>query len=263
MGNVIRSYIDKKVIDYLNSNIYKKVLFKFHHGLGDAVMWQSLFEELKRLYPNIEIHQHLHLGQDELFKSADSVSETDYDIVFDIGFPMNDSVCDKYTKAEYCCVKELGIEPPNTVIKINKCFTSPFVGVHFFSTCLPGSYSCPEDIAKKIWNAILEKNLIPLDTHMKHVFNNPANKHFSWNTCSIDCAKADIKNLMGVLQTCRGFCGVASGNFNLATTLFDSDKILYIKNTSPVTHITRLPILTIDAKKYDAGVVNEWLDRLV
>ena len=260
---LVKNYTDKKVIDYLNTGNYKKVLFKFHHGLGDAVMWQPLFIKLKELYPNIEMRQHLHLGQEELFESAKTDREQDYDIVFDIVFPMNDHVCDKYTKAEYCCKQELGIDPPNTIIKINKKFDAPFVGVHFFSTCIPKSYGCPENIAKNIWDSIIEHNLVPIDTHMKHKYNNAENKHFKWNTCSIDCCKADIHNLVSVIQSCRGFCGVASGNFNLATSLINSDKILYIKNKSPINHITRLSILSLDVNNYDQGVVNEWLSRLV
>ena len=225
-------------------------------------MWQPLFIKLKELYPNIEMKQHLHLGQDVLFNSAKSDREEDYDIVFEIGFPMNDHVSHMYTKAMYCCVQELGIDPVNALVKFKRVIASPLVGVHFFSTCLPDTYGCPENIAHKIWDAILDANLIPIDTHLKHTYNNPKNIRFDWNTCSIDCANADVLKLIGVLQRCAGFCGVASGNFNIATMLMPVDKLLFIENKSGLNHIYRMDALSVNVNKYDSGVVTEWISRL-
>jgi hypothetical protein len=261
MGEYITSYKDKKVSDYLNTGKYKSALFIFHHGLGDCVMWQPVFHEIKRLYPSINIYQNLHCGQGSLFSSA-SGDKSLYDIVFCIGFPCNDIAHPEYTKAEYCCIVELGITPPNTAVRLNNEFQTPIVGTHFFSTSCPTTQGIPEWAARKIHSAILEEDFIPLDTDMRHVWANSCNKRFSWNTCSIDMAKADLVKLSGVIQNCRGFCGAASGNLLLATTLLPTYKILYIKNNMPLETFTRLPLLTVDINKYDAGVVTEWLRRL-
>lgn len=261
MGEYVTRYNGKKVSDYLNTGKYSSALFVFHHGLGDCIMWEPVFEELKRLYPAINIQQSLHCGQEALFCSP-TFSRDSYDIVFNIGFPCNDASHPEYTKAEFCCIVELGITPPKTTIKLRNKFPTPLVGTHFFSTSCPTTQGIPERAAKRVHDAILNSGLIPIDTDMKHIWSNSCNKKFSWNTCAIDLAKPDLIKLSGVIQNCRGFCGAASGNLLLATALLPAHKILYIKNNMPLETFTRLPLLTVDVNKYDDGVVNEWLGRL-
>lgn len=261
MGEYITNYNGKKVSDYLNTGKYKSALFVFHHGLGDCIMWEPVFEELRRLYPNINIQQNLHCGQPDLFHSVPE-DRAAYDITFVLGFPCNDVSHPEYTKAEYCCKVELGITPPSTTIKLNHIFKSPLVGTHFFSTSCPTSQGIPEDMAKRVYDDILSNGLIPIDTDMRHTWANSRNKKFSWNTCSIDMADANLIKLSGVIQNCRGFCGSASGNLLLATALLPTHKILYIKNKMPLNTFTRLQLLTLDINKYDSGVVDEWLRRI-
>jgi len=51
---IIDNYNSKKVIDYLNTGRYKKVLLIFHHGLGDAIMFHATcYKALCEKYPNI------------------------------------------------------------------------------------------------------------------------------------------------------------------------------------------------------------------
>lgn len=261
MGEYITSYNGRKVSDYLSTGKYKSALFVFHHGLGDCVMWEPVFEELKRLYPAINIQQSVHCGQENLFRSAPTDTNL-YDITFVLGFPCNEHSHPEYTKAEYCCKVELGIPAPATVIKINKVFPSPFVGTHFFSTSNPVTYGVKEDVARKVHDTILEAGLIPIDTDMRHIWANSYNKKFEWNTCAIDKAKADTRTLAGVIQRCRGFCGSASGNLLLATTLLPVHRILYLKQNLPLNTFTRLPLLVLDTHKYDKGVIVEWIERI-
>ena len=260
MSVAVRDFRNKKVVDYLNTGEYKRVLFVFHHGLGDSVMWQPVFEEIKRLYPELDIHQSLHCGQDKLFSST--YNNGSYDIVFYLGFPCNEYSKPWLTKAENCCEVEIGIKHPNTVVRINKVFQSPFIGTHYFSTSNPKSYGVPESVARRVHDRILDAGMIPLDTDMRHAWANSSNRKFSWNTCAIDATRADTAVLSGVIQRCAGFCGAASGNLLLATALLPVHKILYLKNKLPLATFTRLPILTIDINNYDSGVFDEWLYRV-
>jgi hypothetical protein len=62
---IIDNYNSKKVIDYLNTGRYKKVLLIFHHGLGDAIMFHATcYKALCEKYPNIEFYLDTHLGQE-------------------------------------------------------------------------------------------------------------------------------------------------------------------------------------------------------
>lgn len=256
----IKDFSQRKVASYLDSGNYKKVLFRFHHGLGDAIAFYPVFEEIKRLYPQIDFHLNLHCGQEDMFQCSPS-DEKLYDIVFEIAFVCNEWSEPQYTKAEFCCLNELGIKPPEKNPRIRRYFSSPLVGTHFFSTCLPNKISCGETVARNIAEAITEAGLIPIDTHMKHAYNNPVNQSFNWQTCRISEAEANLKNLLGVITRCGGFAGVSSGNFHAAAALLPEETLLFVKTDIPLCTLMRKNILELDAKKYDHGIVKEWLRR--
>lgn len=257
---IVNDFSQRKVSSYLVSGNYKNVLLKFHHGLGDIISFYPAFEKLQKLYPEISFHLNLHCGQDEVFSCSPN-NESLYDIVFEIAFVCNEWAEPQFTKTEYCCLNELGIEPPEIPPRIRKFFSSPLIGTHFFSTCLPNKISCGETVARNISEAITEAGLIPIDTHMKHAYNNPANQSFNWQTCRISEAEANLKNLLGVISRCGGFAGVSSGNFHAAAALLPQETLLFIKTDIPLCTLTRKNILELDAKKYDYGIVNEWLRR--
>lgn len=258
-AEIVKEYKTKKVSDYLDTGLYKKVLIKFHHGLGDAVMFQPCYEALKNKYPDIKFYLHTHLGQEALFGSCDD-NVSLYDIIFEISFPCSEWSGGKYTKAEYCCIQELGIVP-----KLGDPFLdrvpSPLVGVHFISTCC-SSLCCNEDVAKRLHDQIMSSGLIPINTHMEHPTADKNKPIFSWDTCSIRDSTATCENLLGVLSSCSGFAGVASGNFQLASAIMPEDVLLYIKTDFSVKRLTHKNILELDAKNYDESVVARWINNI-
>ena len=260
MAELIKDFKNQKVVDYLNTCLYDRVLLRFYHGLGDAVMFQPVLEALRNKFPTIDIDIELRYGQEKLWEShAEKVKN--YDVVFEIGFPCSEWSHPEYTKGEWCCIQEIGIPPVKTPPKITKEFKSPLVGMHFFSTCCRG-LTCPEPIARKLHDKIIEAGLVPIDTNMRHATYNGINKKFSWNTCAIEDAKADLLTLSGVLQRCCGFTGSVSGNFNLAAAMLEPERILFIKTQFSATCLTRSPVLELDANRWDDNVVNKWLENI-
>lgn len=258
---IVKDFSSAKVSDYLDTGNHKKALIVFHHGLGDVMMFYPAFMELQRLYPNVDIHLNVRLGQEELFNSSPA-DESLYDIVFVLTFPCCEWTHPQYTKTEFCCLLELGIKPPRTELSINSKGLGPFVGTHFFSTCLPEQLGCTEAVAHKIHNSILDAGFIPIDTHLKHATHNPGNNNFSWQGCRISDAKASMANLLGVIARCRGFAGVASGNLQAALALLPAERILFLKRGISVKTLTRKDVLEQDIFRYDQGITDEWLSRV-
>jgi len=258
---LIKDFSGRKVSDYLASGRYRKVMIKFHHGLGDAIAFQPCFDALRGRYPDVDFYLHVHCGQDDIFGTCDE-NESAYDIVFEIGFPCSEWDHPEMTKAEYCCRSELGIPPPSAPPHIDRRFSSPLVGVHYHSTCLPGKLGCSEFVAKRLRDQIIDAGLIPLDTHMSHYFDNPDNRRFGFEHCTIREARATCANLLGVLSVCSGFAGVASGNFHAALALLPVETVLFLKTDFPASRLTRRSVLELDVNNYDESIVNLWLDRV-
>lgn len=258
---LIKDFSGRKVSDYLVTGRYRKVLIKFHHGLGDAIAFRPCFDALCARFPSVRFSLHVHCGQEDVFGTCDE-SESAYDIVFEIGFPCSEWSHPELTKAEYCCRSELGIPAPSAFPILDRRFPSPLIGVHYHSTCMPGQLGCPEFAAKRLRDRIIDSGLIPLDTHMSHYFDNPANRRFGFEHCTIRDAHANCANLLGVLGVCSGFAGVASGNFHAALALLPVETVLFLKTDFPASRLTRKSVLELDVRNYDESVVDLWLDRV-
>ena len=256
---IVRNFKGQKVADMIRQHGYRRVLLRLHHGLGDAVMFYSrIFRKLKQEFPRVEFYLDTHCGQEELFGDPDR-NEAAYDVVFEIGMPCCewDSRCD--TKAERCAFEEIGIAPGPEDYTMPRRWSSPLVGVHFFSTC-SRELCCPERLARDIWEMTAEAGMIPIDTHMKHGFAEPKNVPWTWETSNIYSAPATVRKLFGLIGSCAGFAGVVSGNLWAALSTLPPDKILVICTEFSVKRITRLPVHELnvrDGKRLD--VVERWL----
>ena len=258
---IVRDFTRRKVSDFLSTGNYRRALIRFHHGLGDAIAFYPCFERLRQLYPAVDLKFHVHCGQEEIFGQADD-GEAGYDIVFELPYPCSEWTHPERTKAENSCIEELGISPPAPALALPKRFPSPLVGLHFFSTCMPQTLGCPEDAARRLWRQLIDAELVPLDTHMSHYFDNPENRPFQWADCAIRSAKATLPNLIGTIGCCCGFAGVSSGNFHVALALFPPELVLFLRNDIPAERLTRLPVAQLDVRNYDAGIVRDWISRI-
>jgi hypothetical protein len=256
----------KKLVEYLGTGEYKKVLLPAWHGIGDLVMFMAPVEYLRKKYPNIQIDVGLAKGlQEEVFFKGftllegdwrESLKASDYDLIFACDMPLEDVNNLTRTKSEVCCEQELGIPPICGHLHIK---SKPIVGVHFQNTSVASVANCSEEIAKKIWDEIIEVGYIPIDTLFKHGFHNPINEKFSFIDNHCRDWPARLETLIALLSKCDFFIGVVSGNWHLALSLLPYHRVALIENKLKVESFTKLPVKNFDMYNYKDGSVKEWL----
>jgi len=267
--------LEKKLTAYFDP-YYKinKCLLIFWHGCGDTVMFLTVVDKLKELYPNIQFtlgfpkgltHEELLLPKydyvlltgDEVNKTADKLP---YDLVAKITFPMNEGQT-IYTKSEYSCLNEIGIDPVwgHNPLPV---YESRLVAVHFNITCLPDSANADSATAEQIWSEILEVGAIPIESHFEHTFHNPVNKKFDFVDCSVRRVKPRISTLIGLLRVCKAFIGVVSGNFHTALATMHPKQIMLLEKDFKLECFTKLPIARVDLRNYKEGCVKQFLEGI-
>jgi hypothetical protein len=261
----------KKLVEYLDSGLFKTVLLPCWHGIGDIVMFMAPYQYLKNKYPDIKIEVGLAKGLQQLNIIPDAVElEGDwektvpfsplYDLVFICHMPLEDANNLTKTKAEVCCEQELGISPISGHLHIP---SRPIVGMHFHNTSVGSVANCPEGAAYKIYNEIVEAGCIPLETLFQHGFHNPSNEKFSFveNHCRNWPAK--LETCISMISKCDYFIGAVSGNFHLALSLLPYENVALIENRLMAEHFTKFPIKTFNGLDYRDGDVRDWLrDRI-
>jgi len=238
---------------------YRSVMFNFTHGLGDAIdFYCNVLPVLEARYPDIKFGFSTHKGQEWLFGN---VSSFEYDLAVHIGFECTEwDPSTEETKAERCLRCEIGIPlKQRDKYSLPIRFGSPLVGTHFFSTSSE-SLSCEEDVARKIWNRIEERKLIPIDTHFDREDAKIRNRPYPWEHRNVVDAHASIFNLVGLMGALGGFAGVASGNIWTAFCCLPPECILYIETDFPASKLTRMPIWSI--KEYDEETVDNWISAI-
>ena len=125
---LIQEYSIKKVSDILRFEKPQKVCLIFWHGLGDLIMFIPCLKKLRKLFHDIQIDIALQagIGQEELIPNALLIKNANrkidgYDYTFQIHFPMCEGSNGLWTKSEWCCKSELGIDPVFDYPKIKKC----------------------------------------------------------------------------------------------------------------------------------------------
>ena len=263
---IINNFADMKIVDYLKTGKYKKVLIRFHHGLGDTVLFYASggIDKLREMFPDIEIAFHTALGQEEIFGSVDN-DVTHYDIVFEPRMPLSEWDKEPWNKAEKCLHVEFGIpvEFGRSVWRLPNAYGNRLIGFHFHSTCMR-NLTVNEASALKVWQYVQNKGFVALSTHMRHRNNHTTLYRFE--SSNVIDEPARVSKLFGLIKACAGFAGTASGNFHSALALLPPEKILFLKTDFDVSRITHLPIRQLDvrdANKIDFGIVDAWLGDVV
>ena len=256
----------KKLSEYLDTGTFKKVLLPCWHGVGDIAMFNAPLTYWRNRYPGIKIDVGLANGlQEEAIVSGvnllngdwkETVKSTDYDLVFSCHMPLEDINNSNFTKAEVCCVEELGIPPVCGHLKIKR---KNLVGVHFHNTSVSWLTNPSEEVANKVWNEIVEAGCVPVETLFQHAFYNETSKKFSFTDNHVRNWTARLDTCISLLGACDYFIGVVSGNFHLALSLLDYDKVCLLEKDLKVGHFTKLPVKGIDIKNYKDGDVKSWL----
>ena len=257
-----------KLDAFVKQNNYKKVLVVFRHGLGDLLMFLEPFRVLRERNPNVLFSLVLSkgLGQEEVCPDAICLGDSelpllDYEMMSVIDFPMSESQ-EEFTKAEWCCIHELGIDPICGNIAPNMIITNRLVSLHFNITCLPGSCNPDESTAHSIWQEVVQSGFIPIESHFEHVFHNPVNKKFDFVYATVRGAKPCISSLAGLIKNSGAFIGVVSGNFHMALAVLPPERIMLLEKEFTAPMFTKLPITRCDIKNYRKGSVCEFLSSL-
>ena len=115
-------------------------------------------------------------------------------------------------------------------------------------------------VARKIWNRIEERKLIPIDTHFDREDAKIRNRPYPWEHRNVVDAHASVFNLVGLMGALGGFAGVASGNLWTAFCCLPPECILYIETDFPASKLTRMPIWSV--KEYDEETVDNWISAI-
>lgn len=266
---------EKKLSWYLDDMKPKKVCLPFGHGLGDTIMAIEPLRKLYDLYPDIEFTLALQNGlgfqdleldlpgkvifvNDLSFKDE---SDETYEIVADIDFIMNEGQ-QEFTKGQWCCIHELGIEPNKRVYSKLLNGKNRLIAVQFHITCLPGACNPDKDVAERVWNDILESGYIPIEMHFQHVFHNPVNSKFDFIDSTVRRCRPQISSLVGMIDQCAGIVSVVTGNLHVALANKKPEQIFFLeKDFKLESFIKDEKIARANVREYK-GEVKEWLKKL-
>jgi hypothetical protein len=231
-------------------------------------MFMPLLECLRDSYPETTIDLYLECGQEEIFESYPEKDSTEHDIIFSLDFPMSEG--SGILKAEKCARDELGIEyldelrPEFELDETDLAYqeNSPFVAVHFHGTALPGSVGCPEETARVIWQDIIDAGKIPIECHFEHVFHNPVNAKFGFVDNNVRKCRANLKNLIGLIQHSFAFVGVASGCFVTALNVAPERTLLIEKNHKLKDYTRDIRPSSMAMNEIKQGDVCKWIKSL-
>ena len=255
---LITDYTYKKLVEYLEPGM--KVLIRFGHGWGDTLMFMPIYYKLQVLYPKVRLDLYLECGQEKVFGSYPTKDSMEHDFIFSINFPMAEG--SSQTKLEKCCTDEIGIDPKNVLqVALLTDYESPLVAVHFQGTALPNSVNCPPRVAQLIWNEIRDCGFIPIECHFEHVFHNPVNAKYEFIDCTVRGTKAELSSLIGLIQRCHAFVGVASGPLVTALSVIHN-KVMYLERLHKIENYVKFPVSKVNVMDYKEGTVREWLKNM-
>lgn len=259
----ITQYPIEKISDLVKPG--QKVLIEYECGLGDVIMFLPYYEEMKRLFPDVEFSLKTK-NQDCFFDYNRNMEYYDWVFRCDSFFNEETPGLQKYTKPECNCVLQLGI-PYNKELEYTVKLpheSSPFVGMSFCNSCFPERINCTYETAKMLWERVRTNGMVPIELFTptyRQAWERPENKKFDFVDCTMRGMGPDLKRMLSLMATCRGHASVATGNFHYAMTL-NPEKVLYIENKFSYKFFTNKNILSVNTLKPDMGVIEEWIQRL-
>jgi len=234
----------------------QKILVAFWHGIGDLLMFRPVYQQLVNAFPEHEFTLSLIPGvsHTDIFPFGKEISSEnfldDHDYAFVIDFPMCEGK-DGVTKAEYCLQVEIG-DIGNTPMVLPRLprQQNTLVGVHFQGTCLPGATNPDPELAKRIWDDLVDAGYVPIDLHFEHTFHNPVNEPYLWAERSCRGLKPRLSTLLMMIQRCRTVVAVASGPFVLSMC-HNPVSTVYLQKSHKVDCYVKNFKNVVDLKNYD------------
>ena len=259
---------------YLSNGM--KVLLLFNdHGMGDCVMFMPLYRRLKQMFPEVVFN--LQCGKGQNF--FQELTETKYDLKYYIKFPEfnMEGIPLKYpymSKVGICCVMQLGIPPEPSLQFTYKFPEVPFsgiplqdnsIGIAFQVTSNPNK-SVPQKCAEVVWNTVKEFGYTPIEVHFQHPLKNSRNTKYSFIDRTCRDYPASVEACVDVIRRCKGFIGVNTGTFCMATAL-KNKKVLHMFKRWPFYpyYIMYQKLPEIDCREVsliDKNKIKDYLESL-
>ena len=218
--------IPEKVMPFIRKNQDKTFVLLFPHGLGDVIMWYPFFEKLKAMFPNTRIDLELkEQNKESGYVTFDPNFDYDYKILIhywtsDNRYPL--------TKNQLCNELEMGMDEPVELFTTHvKRFGSPIVSLGFTSGSSPESYGCPKDIAKRIYDGVLDAGFIPMAIEFKSEPTMVIPRDYSTfiKNSTRECA-VKMRSTIGLIQRSHAFIGVTSGPMWVALACLGPDRCM-------------------------------------
>ena len=256
-----------KLAQKLREGMYKKIILVSWHGLGDQILLMAPLKKLRSLFPDIQIDIAVCKGLDQKFVFPEAIEvegnwretlQSEYDLIVQINMPLESPDNVSLTKAEGCCIEELGIEPTSGHERL---IAKKLVGISYHCTSVPWVANADEDVAKKIWDDVKEAGFIPFECTMKHPFFNPENKLYPFVDNHIRDWPAKIETLAAMIGSCNAFISAVGGPFHLALSILGPSRVMLLEKDLKAGHFTKSQIVTANLKDYQ-GEVKTFLEGL-
>jgi len=274
------------ILEQIN-NVEGMVLLIFNHGLGDFCNFLPVFFELqkqtktklvigsdskrqlKEIYPNV------------VYVDSEIFDKNIYSFIYRVRYPEPCNSClpvehmTEMPKPYICASLEFGIpnfiwKPYRHMVERNKVIKR--IGLHFFGHSSSLLKFCPQIIAEKIWQGIIEAGYMPFEVHMRPQFrldydcsaNDIEKDVFPLATPenSLRFEEPNLKRLIEEIAKCEIFIGVDSGPLYLASAILGSDKVIGLENEKYIGAYFPTHINTISVKQYEKGKISTLLGRL-
>ena len=236
MPSVISDFKTKRLVEYLEPG--DEVLIKFdNHGIGDMIMFQPLYQKMKRLYPDVHFHLLGNRDQQYFYETPEAPVTKSFYIKFPETVTMFGSRPYSMSKPEACAVLELGIPYDAKELEftwkpsswVNADIPDNCIGV-VFQVCCNASRSLEYGTAAAIWKRIKDNGFTPIEVVFKNLNLAARNGRFGFIDRSCRDLPANPETMIGVIKKCKGFLGVNTGTFCAATALMHGDVIHLRKN---------------------------------
>lgn len=203
---------------------HMKVLLEFGHighGMGDCIMFRSVYEELKRQFPDITFNLHCRAGQ-QLFND---ITTDKYDLIFQVPMVENNSGNSKF---RICAQQELGITWDSSYEYSWKLPQVPSSNILVPDNAIGLSFQSSSSVQKNlseqkvsfIWNKVKECGFNPVQVHFQHPYKKQQNTRYSCIDFTCRDFPASVQNCIDVVSKCKGFISVPTGTVCIAMSLY-------------------------------------------
>lgn len=246
----------------------RSVLMDYPHGLGDVIMFMPYFLDMAKRNPDVEFSLRLTAAFQPLvpekyrpdgwhdlemyfparFNEREpelrGLVKPECNVKFDLGIPYDGSL--EYTEPLWPALPSHG--------------SSPFVGLNFHCSCYPMEGNCPSDTAAMLWRAVKDAGFVPFEVFISKNGRRENDKYWFVDNTMRNVGPG-INRMMSVLSNLRGIASVSTGTFHYGMAAYP-DTTLYLQNGFKASCYTRKPVLTLDVKRPDVKVIDEWIGRL-